>query len=245
MSNEGILAQNLSQEKRVKYRRFLNLLTWDMRFQMRYGFYLLYTFLTLFYVVVLSALPDAWKGKTAAVLIFSDPAAMGLFFMGAIVLLEKSQRVTSFFAVTPLKAFEYVCSKVISLSSIALVVAAILSLVSGCGSLLLVLAGTLLACVMFTLFGVIVATKISSLNQFILFTVPVEIFGFVPAIMHLLGLTPKSFRIYPASACMELVGGMGVSVIGLLLTIVLICILFVVACRCVLKMWQEQGGVKI
>ena len=35
------------------------------------------------------------------------------------------------------------------------------------------------------------------------------------------------------------------SIIGLLLTIVLICILFVVACRCVIKMWQEQGGVKI
>ena len=225
--------------------RFRNLLVWDMKFQMRYGFYLLYAFLTTFYVIVLSALPVAFKGKTAAVLIFSDPAAMGLFFMGAIVLLEKSQRVTSYFAISPLKAFEYVCSKVLSLSAIALVVAGILSMVSGCGSLLSVLAGTLLACVMFTLFGIIVATKISSLNQFILFTVPVEIFGFVPAILHLLGLTPAVLRIYPANACMELVGGMGISWVGLILTVLLIGLLFNIACKAVLRMWQEQGGVKI
>ena len=210
-------------------RRLFNLLFWDMRFQLRYGFYLLYTFLTLFYVIVLAALPDSWRRITAAVLIFSDPAAMGLFFMGAIVLLEKSQRVTSFLAVSPLKVFEYVTSKVLTLSFIAIIVAGILSKASGCGSLI----------------SVIVATKIKSLNQFILYTVPVEILGFVPAIMHLIGITPPQGRIYPANACMELVGGMGVSVAGMIMTVVLICILFVIACRCVRKMWQEQGGAKI
>lgn len=50
-------------------------------------------------------------------LIFSDPAAMGLFFMGAIVMLEQS------FAVSPLKVWEYVGSKVLSLSMIGLLVA--------------------------------------------------------------------------------------------------------------------------
>ncbi|WP_242832018.1 ABC transporter permease [Butyrivibrio sp. VCD2006] len=248
MSSLGLASDRVSttyKTKNIFFGRFMKLLIWDMRFQMRYGFYLLYTFLTIFYVLVLTALPEAWKGKTAAILIFSDPAAMGLFFMGAIVLLEKSQRVTSYFAVSPVKAFEYVCSKVLSLSAIALIVAGILSKASGCGLLVPALSGTLLASVMFTLFGVIVATKIISLNQFILFTVPVEMFGFIPAIMHLLGVTPSIFRIYPANACMELIGGMGISVVGIFLTIVLIVVLFVIACRCVFKMWQEQGGVKI
>ena len=226
-------------------RRLFNLLFWDMRFQLRYGFYLLYTFLTLFYVIVLAALPDSWRRTTAAVLIFSDPAAMGLFFMGAIVLLEKSQRVTSYFAVSPLKVFEYVTSKVLTLSFIAIIVAGILSKASGCGSLISVLVGTFLASVMFTLFGVIVATKIKSLNQFILYTVPVEILGFIPAILHLIGITPPQGRIYPANACMELVGGIGIPMAGMIMTVVLICILFVIACRRVRKMWQAQGGAKI
>ena len=107
--------------------RFKNLLRWDLRFQARYGFFLLYGFLTIFYTMVLFAIPQSWKEKAAAILIFSDPAAMGLFFMGAIVLLEKSQKVTSYFAITPLKAAEYVWSKVLSLSAIALVVATALA----------------------------------------------------------------------------------------------------------------------
>ena len=228
-----------------KNKRFINTLVWDVRFQIRYGFYLLYTFLTVFYVLVLSALPDVAREKASAMLIFSDPAAMGLFFMGAIVLLEKSQRVTSFFAVTPLRVFEYVISKVLTLSAIALVVASVLSIASGNDPIGMALLGTFLASVMFTLFGIIVATKIISLNQFILFTVPVEILGFVPAILHLFGVTPFYFRVYPANTCMELVAGKGISVVGLILTAVLICILFYLACKSVRRMWQEQGGVKI
>ncbi len=226
-------------------RRWLNLFIWDMRFQARYGFYLLYAFLTIFYTAVLFALPITWRGKTAAMLIFSDPAAMGLFFMGAIVLLEKSQRVTAFFAITPLKAFEYVLSKVLSLNAIALVVAGVLAFVSGSRHVILVLIGTFLSGAIFTLFGVLVATKITSLNQFILFTVPVEAAGFLPAILHLFGITPDYLKYYPANACMDLVSGRGVTFIGLLFTVALIIFLFYFACREVLRMWQEQGGAKI
>ena len=245
-------------------KRFINLLRWDLRFQARYGFYLLYGFLTIFYTMVLFAIPGAWKEKTAAILIFSDPASMGLFFMGAIVLLEKSQKVTSYFAITPLKAREYVASKVLSLSAIALVVATALAFVAGHIAIPSLLAGTFLASAIFTLCGIIVATKISSLNQFILATVPIEIIGFVPAILHLFGVT-GSFagkehtavssplnaslalidRLYPANVCMDTVMGKSPSAIGLLITVARIAFLLKAACGCVLKMWQEQGGVKL
>jgi fluoroquinolone transport system permease protein len=225
--------------------RVLSLLFWDMRFQARYGFYLLYTFLTILYAAVILALPEGWKGKAASTLIFSDPAAMGLFFMGAIVLLEKSQRVTSFFAITPMKPLEYVASKVLSLNIIAMVVAAILAVASGSSSVLSAVVGTFLSGTMFTLCGVIVATRITSLNQFILATVPVEIVGFVPALLHLFGVTPAAAGLYPANACMDLVAGRSASLLGLMLTVALIVLLFIAACRLVLKMWQEQGGVKI
>ena len=245
--------------------RFKNLLRWDLRFQARYGFYLLYGFLTIFYTMVLFAIPQSWKEKAAAMLIFSDPAAMGLFFMGAIVLLEKSQKVTSYFTITPLKAAEYVCSKVLSLSAIALVVATALALVAGYKSILPLLVGTFLASAIFTLCGIIVATKISSLNQFILATVPIEIIGFIPAILHLfgvggslagqghsantfspLGVSAAMFdRLYPANVCMDMVMGKSPSVTGLVITAALIVLLLKVACKSVLKMWQEQGGVKL
>lgn len=69
--------------------RLRSLFLWDIRFQAKYGFYFLYAVLTVIYLIVLLAVPENWREKTAAILIFSDPASMGLFFMGAIVLLEK------------------------------------------------------------------------------------------------------------------------------------------------------------
>ena len=224
--------------------KFGRLLGWDLRFQARYGFYLLYGFLTTFYTIILFALPESWKEKMAAILIFSDPAAMGLFFMGAIILLEKSQKVTSYFAITPLKARNYVWSKVLSLCAISLVVAAVLAIIAGHKHILLLLAGTFLASVIFTLCGIIVATKISSLNQFILFTVPIEIIGFIPAILHLFGV--GSFpKVYPANVCMDLVMGKVPSFLGLTVTVLTIVLLTMGANKSVLKLWQEQGGIKL
>lgn len=139
----------------------------------------------------------------------------------------------------------YVCSKVLSLVTIAVFVAALLANAAGCGSMLLVLTGTLLSSVLFTLFGVIIATKITSLNQFILATVPVEIVGFVPAILHLFGVTPAFCGIYPANTCMDMIAGKGFSLPGFLLTLVLIILLFRTASSCVEKMWQSQGGIRI
>ena len=71
----------------------------DIHFQWKYGFYFIYFVLTVIYVFGITALPDNWKHNAAAIMIYSDPAAMGLFFMGAIVLLEKSQKPTENFTV--------------------------------------------------------------------------------------------------------------------------------------------------
>lgn len=225
--------------------RFLNLLLWDVKFQKRYGFYLLYSILTAFYVVLLLSLPGAWKENAAAILIYSDPAAMGLFFMGAMILLEKSQRVASFFAVSPIRVPEYVCAKVFSLSIIALLVAAVLAAASNHRLLLPVLWGTFLSSVLFTLSGMIIAAKITSLNQFILAAVPIEILAFVPAVLHLFDITPDFLRFYPGNVCMDLIRGRAFSITGLIFTMVLIVILFRIACRCVRKTWQTEGGVKL
>ena len=266
--------------------RFFSAMKWDMRFQARYGFYFLYGFLTILYVVILLSLPLSWRENMTTILIFSDPAAMGLFFMGAIVLLEKSQRVTSYFAISPLSPLEYVSSKVISLGAISLLVGLVIresvifgsalgddaSKGKGIGMLLI---GTLLSSMIFTLLGIIIATKISSLNQFILATVPVEILAFVPAILHLFGglneilghrrvteivtesvtgIAAESVSesatgivegLYPANVCIDLVAGKGCSLAGLIVTLVSIVLLFHLACKCVVAMWRKEGGVRL
>ncbi len=225
--------------------RVRSLFLLDMRFQAKYGFYFLYAILTVLYTIILFALPENWREKAAAILIFSDPASMGLFFMGAIVLLEKSQHTPCAFAVSPVRPMEYVIAKISSLSAISLVVAAILASAARVNRLHIVLLGTIISSVIFTLLAIIIATKIISLNQFILWTVPIEIVCFVPAILHLFKITPAWFRYYPINVCMEMVSGHTPSAIGIFIVIVLIVILLVSSKNCVLKMWSSMGGVKL
>lgn len=225
--------------------RLRSLFLLDMRFQAKYGFYFLYAVLTVIYTMILFALPENWREKAAALLIFSDPASMGLFFMGAIVLLEKSQHTPCAFAVAPVRPMEYVIAKVSSLSAISLVVAAILALVASVSKVHIVLFGTIISSVIFTLLAIIVATKITSLNQFILWTVPVEIVCFVPAILHLFKITPAWLGYYPINVCMEMVSGHTPSAIGLFGVAALTAILLVLSKNSVLRMWSSTGGVKL
>ncbi len=225
--------------------RLRSLFLLDIRFQAKYGFYFLYAVLTVIYTMILFALPENWREKAAALLIFSDPASMGLFFMGAIVLLEKSQHTPCAFAVAPVRPMEYVIAKVSSLSAISLVVAAILALVASVSKVHIVLLGTIISSVIFTLLAIIVATKIISLNQFILWTVPVEIVCFVPAILHLFKITPAWLGYYPINVCMEMVSGHTSSAIGLFGVAALMAILLVLSKNSVLRMWSSTGGVKL
>ena len=145
----------------------------------------------------------------------------------------------------PLHAMEYVISKTASLCLISLIVAAILALAAGLPHLPQVLLGTALSGILFTLLGMILATKITSLNQFILFTVPVEIACFVPAVLHLFQLLPTELRNYSANVCMDMIAGRSFTAAGILLLGAVIILLFYLAEKCVSKMWESAGGVKL
>lgn len=225
--------------------RLRSLCLLDIRFQAKYGFYFLYAVLTVIYIIILLALPESWREKAAAILIFSDPASMGLFFMGAIILLEKSQHTPCAFAVSPVYAVEYVIAKAASLSAISLVVAMLLALAAKVDHLYMILIGTVISSAIFTFLGIIVATKIVSLNQFILWTVPIEILCFVPAILHLFRITPAWLQYNPINVCMDMVSGHSPSAIGFLTVITMTVVLFVISRFCVLKMWDSIGGIKL
>lgn len=225
--------------------RLKSLFLADLRVQAKYGFYFLYAVLTAIYIIILFVLPENWQKKAAAILIFSDPASMGLFFMGAIVLLEKNQHTPCALAVSPVRPMEYMLAKVGSLSVISLIVGGVLALAADVNDLYMVLLGTAISSVIFTLFGIIVATKIVSLNQFILWTVPIEIACFVPAVLHLFKITPSWLQHYPINVCMDMVSGHLPSIIGFCGVVIMITILFVLSRFCVLKMWDDIGGAKL
>jgi fluoroquinolone transport system permease protein len=103
----------------------------DLRLQYRYGIYAAYGFVIAFYVVALVAgrgvLPDA----AIAGLIYSDPAAVGFFFLGALMMLEKAEGVRAALAASPAEAAQYFAGKATTLAGLSLVACLVLTLVHG------------------------------------------------------------------------------------------------------------------
>ena len=218
----------------------------DIHFQWKYGFYFIYFILTVLYVCGSASLPGHWKTDIASIMIYSDPAAMGLFFMGAIVLLEKSQKVLNAIVVSPVKMSEYILSKTVALIAISTVIAMILGLVSGSNQLLSIAVGTALTSAIFTMLGIIAATKISNLNQFLIVIMPIEIVCFVPPIVGLFVKLPDIFRFFPFTACMNLITGKSILLsFDMVLVIATLIILYIVARHTVKHMWKSLGGVKL
>ena len=75
----------------------------ELKLLFKEGIIYLYALLGIIYLVILFLIPTEYRTKAGVLLIFTDPAAMGLFFIGSVILLEKSQRVFSSLSVTPIK----------------------------------------------------------------------------------------------------------------------------------------------
>lgn len=226
-----------------------HLIRGDIHFQMTYGFYTIYALLTVLYTLLLLALPEAWKKTAATLLIFSDPAAMGLFFMGAIVLLEKSQRVLEALAVSPVSIGQYILSKLISLAIISTLVATILALVAGADAkrLFSTILGTALSSATFTLLGLLVATRANSLNQFLVLTVPVELLCFVPALLYISDYQRyAAVRYYPTNLGFALIDGTASDLpLQVLLSGIVLAGIYWPTYLATKRMWRSTGGVKL
>ncbi len=222
------------------------LLIGDIRFQFKYGFYFTYLIFTVIYVALLYALPVDWWEKAAILMIFTDPAAMGLYLMGAIVLFEKSERVLNSIAVSPVKPIEYVTSK---LMSIALISTAVGLIIGISGSVIanpvFFIIGIFLGSCLFSSIGLMVAANIASLNQFMVASIPAEVFINLPAIAWLFGWKPDWLILHPGVCIIELClnGDRALLATAILVIWTLLSVLF--ATHITDRSFRALGGIKL
>lgn len=225
--------------------RVKNLVVKDIFFQWKYGFYFIYGLLSIVYICILNSMSGDWKSKISTVLVYSDPAAIGLFLMGAIILLEKSQKVLNAIAVSPVRVFEYILSKVLSLVFISTIVAGIIGIATGMSNIGLVLVGTGLTSSIFTLIGITAATQINSLNQFILISLLIEIICFIPPIVNILSIKYAILKFFPLDAATRIIAGTSDKIyIDIVVLFLVIMILFLMCIYFTKKMFRRVGGVK-
>ena len=189
--------------------RKINVIKGDMTFQWKYGFYALYFLMIIIYLVVFSFFKGDVKDTIVSICVYSDPAAMGMFFMGALILLEKSQRIINSIAVSPVTAEEYILGKLISIGIISEIVGIVLMIQRSPVNYFLCAVGIFAGSVIFSLCGIIVGAKIQSLNQYIIWTLPFEIVGFVPVILYRIGFLwdNRLMLLHPGCAVMQLIEG--------------------------------------
>lgn len=218
------------------------LLKADLKFLWRYGFGALYALFTALYVLLLSALPESVRGTACTLLIFSDPAVMGLFFMGALLLLERSQRVLPAIAVSPAAPWEYALSKALSLTLVGTAVGGVLAVVGGGGKLLYTLCAVLLGALFFSLMGLVAAFYSGSLNQFLMLSVAAELLLCVPGVLLVFGWLPRWLSWHPGAL---VVAGMGGDALALLLLLPWCGAAFWLAERTAKRKLVDLGGVKL
>ena len=186
--------------------RAFSIFTFDIRYQIKYGFYFLYTVISLLYLSILLFLPENMARPAAAIIILTDPAALGFFFIGGMILLERGEGIHTYFSILPTRNREYVLSKVLSLSIISTIVALFIAGImfrSEVNYLLLSL-GVFAGASVFTLFGLAVGTVAKSINHYFVIGVPAGILLMAPAFLIYLDLNNFLLEILPATLLLRL-----------------------------------------
>lgn len=228
--------------------RKLNVIKGDVLFQWKYGFYGLYFLIILIYLIIFSFFSGDVKNTIVSICVYSDPAAMGMFFMGALILLEKSQRITNSIAISPVTAEEYILGKILSIGIISEIVGIVLMVQGSSDNYILCSIGIFAGSLIFSLCGIIVGAKIESLNQYIVWTIPFEIVGFVPVILYRIGFmqNSKMMLLHPGCGVMQLIeGNRDMALLSIISIVVWLIILSGIADLSVRKMFRDFGGAKL
>ncbi len=226
--------------------RLLKLIKGDLFFLARYGLFLVYAVFIVVYLVMLHYIPGEAGTFVMKLLVFSDPAAMGLFFMGAVVLLEKSQRVNCSLAVSPVTTAQYTLSKSIAFLISGLAVGLIIAFGSGRYLTFWAIIGLAGGSLLFSMGGLFVATKTQSLNQFIICSLPVEIFISAPGFIFAFNkLSFPLWIIHPGVAAVNLLfkeSDVMANVFSIISLVIWNVIVFAVTRKSVSKMFRQLGG---
>ncbi len=187
--------------------RLVSAVRYDIKFQIRHGFYAAYALVTLFYMGVLINLPSPEKQWIAVFLIFSDASVLGSFFIGGIILLERRQHTLETLFVTPLRGWEYLCSKTVSLTVLALIVSAVLGVIAGLqrGAIFWFLLGVVLSSVFFILVGVAAAVRSTTLNDYFYRAILYTMVFFLPVLDYLEILENPLLALLPTSGSLILI----------------------------------------
>ena len=166
---EGAAAQTPDAPARARMQRLAATVRLDLRLQLRNGFYYAVAFLLVCWFVLLTRLPAIDWGYVLPAFVFGNLVMVNFYFVGGLVLLEKGEGTLEAQVVTPLADWEYLASKTGTLVALS-VAEQFLIVWSAHGAGFApgpLLAGTVLAAVLYTLTGFLLVARYRSINEFL------------------------------------------------------------------------------
>ena len=185
--------------------KWFRVLFQDVRYQIQYGFYFLYAFISMIYIGILQLVPESARLDVASVIILSDPAMLGFFFIGGIWLLEKGEGLHQYWSVLPTKPLTYITAKMLSLALISTLSGFLIAGLSGLKSMNYLILGAVLpmGAGIFTLVGLTLATGARTVNHYLVLTIPAELSLLLPPSLLLCGLDHSLLYVFPGTQLWE------------------------------------------
>ena len=187
--------------------RFTSALKYDLKFQIRHGFYSAYAFVVTFYLIALLNIPLGIREWVTTMVIFSDTSVLGFFFVGSIILLERGQGTLNTLFVTPIRLHEFLLSKSLSLTALAVLVSAGIVVISTPFAPLnpYFFFGVICSSLFYTLIGLGVAAKSATLNGYIFRGVAYTILFFLPLVHYFHLFESPIFWLLPTLPVLNLI----------------------------------------
>ena len=233
-----------------------NMMKWEFTLLWRYKIIFISILSVFLYFLTTQAIEDMNRPIFHSLLLFFDPAIIGIMFVGALVLFEKSENVLQALVITPMKTDDYLLSKILSLTILSIISAsifmALMYIFGGVDfNIFYLVAGIILTSILLILLGFILVSRLKSINEYLL-AMALFFMGLTfPPMLHLSGLYENIvFYAWPTQASLLIFRGVFSEasletweiVYGIVYQIVWIGLLFFLARRAFYKYIVSRGG---
>lgn len=190
-----------------------NMLKWEFILLYRYRIIHI-AFLSIFLYVVTEQITPAEfiaKKDMLPILLFFDPAIIGIMFVGALVLFEKAENTLQSLVVTPMKVWEYLSSKIIALTVLSIISAVIFVILVTHRfdfNYFYLFVGIILTSVFLILVGFLIIARLKTLNEYLLMMMLAFLGLTLPPLIHLTHIYENAiFYLWPTQASFILLNG--------------------------------------
>jgi fluoroquinolone transport system permease protein len=188
-------------------KRLATLIKWDFRLQFKYNLIYAAAYTAAFLFLILHFLvPHSHLKLFLPFILFTDPAIIGFYFLGALIFFERSERTLQGLMVTPVRLTEYFLSKIITLTVIALSISYIVVIttygldIDHCALILAI--G--LTSVFYVLIGFIFVVRVRSFNVYLMSSMFFFLLLISPLFYHFGLWRSPFFYLLPTQACLLL-----------------------------------------